>query len=84
MMVAYHIGYLILFSLCVGVFAAADIWWCSFCRLKHYFNLQNEHHQISAAANHNTQRKENKITDVVSHHHSRRLLKMDILMFETC
>ena len=25
-----------------------------------------------------------KITDVVSHHHSRRLLKMDILMFETC
>ena len=27
---------------------------------------------------------QNKITDVVSHHHSRRLLKMDILMFETC
>ena len=25
--------------------AAADIWWCSFCRL-----MQNEHHQISAAA----------------------------------
>ena len=45
----YHIGRLVLSSLCVEVFAAADIWWCSFCRLKH-FNLQNEHHQISAAA----------------------------------
>ena len=27
---------------------------------------------------------QNKITDAVIHHHSRRLLKMDILMFETC
>ena len=51
---------------------------CSTC-----FNLQNGHHQTSPATNPNTQRKENKITDVVSHHHSRRLLKMDILMFET-
>jgi len=31
----YHIGRLILSSLCVGVFAAADIWWCSFCRLEY-------------------------------------------------
>ena len=29
----YHIGRLVLSSLRVGVFAAADIWWCSFCRL---------------------------------------------------
>ena len=50
MLLNYHIGRLVLSSLCVGVFAAADIWWCSFCRLKH----------------------------------SRRLLKMDILMSETC
>ena len=40
---------------------------------------QNEPHQIS-----NTQRTENKTTDVVIQHHSRRLLKMDILMSETC
>ena len=39
---------------------------------------QNQLHQIS-----NTQRTENKTTDVVIQH-SRRLLKMDILMSETC
>ena len=43
----YHIGRLVLSSLCVGVFAAADIWLCSFCRLKQ--NLQNEHHLKPAA-----------------------------------
>ena len=32
----------------------------------------------------NTQRTENKTTDVVIHQHSRKLLKMDILMSETC
>ena len=48
----YHIGYLVLFSLCVGV--------CC-------FNLQNGHHQTSSTANPNTQRKENKITNVVIH-----------------
>ena len=59
----YHVGRLVLSSLCVGDFAAADIWWCSFCT---------------------TQRTENKTTDVVIHQHSRRLLKMDILMSEAC
>ena len=34
--------------------------------------------------NSNTQRTENKMTDVVIHQHSRQLLKMDILMSETC
>ena len=29
MLMNYHIGRLVLSSLCVGVFAAADIWWCS-------------------------------------------------------
>jgi len=28
----YHIGCLVLSSLCVGAFVAAGIWWCSFCR----------------------------------------------------
>ena len=32
----------------------------------------------------NTQRAENKMTDVVIHQHSRKPLKMDILMSETC
>ena len=39
---------------------------------------------ISRSKNSNTQRTENKTTDVVTHQHSRRLLKMDILMSETC
>ena len=58
-------------SLCVGAFVAAGIWWCSFCRQQ-----QNK--------SSNTQRTENKTTDVVIHQHSRKLLKMDILMSETC
>ena len=32
----------------------------------------------------NTQRTENKTTDVVIYQHSRKLLMMDILMYETC
>ena len=40
---------------------------------------QNKPHQIS-----NTQRTENKTTDVVIQQHSRKLLMMDILKSETC
>ena len=40
---------------------------------------QKQPHQIS-----NTQRTENKMTDVVIQQHSRKLLKMYILMSETC
>ena len=36
MLMNYHIGRLILSSLCVGAFLAAGIWWCSFCRLQPY------------------------------------------------
>ena len=83
----YHIGRLVLGSLCVGAFGAAGFRWCSFCRLKlkscasayKTNTTQNQPHQIS-----NTQRTENKTTDVVIQQHSRRLLKMDILMSETC
>ena len=32
-------------------FGAAGFGWFSFCRLKHNFSLQNEHHQIPAAPN---------------------------------
>ena len=34
MLMNYHIGRLVLSSLCVGAFVAAGIWWCSCCRLK--------------------------------------------------
>jgi len=40
---------------------------------------QTQQHQIS-----NTQRTENKTTDVVIQQHSRKLLMMDILISETC
>ena len=40
---------------------------------------QNQPHQNS-----NTQRTENKATDVVNQQHSLKLLMMDILMSETC
>jgi hypothetical protein len=30
----YHIGRLVLSSLCVGAFGAAGFGWCSFCRLQ--------------------------------------------------
>ena len=43
------------------------------------FTTQNQPRQSS-----NTQRTENKTTDVVIHQHSRKLLMMDILMSETC
>ena len=39
---------------------------------------------ISRSKSSNTQQTENKTMDVVIHQHSRRLLKMDILMPETC
>ena len=34
MLMNYHIGRLVLSSLCVGAFVAVGIWWCSFCRLQ--------------------------------------------------
>jgi len=45
------------------------------------FALQAE---TSRTKSSNTQRTEYKTTDVVIHQHSRKLLKMDILMSETC
>ena len=60
--------------LCGARFAS---WSCaSACKTS---TTQNQPHQIS-----NTQRTENKTTDVVIHQHSRKLLMIDILMSETC
>ena len=77
----YHIGRLVLSSLCVGTFVAAGIWWCSFCRLQ---PAKRTPPNTSSNKSSNTQRTENKSTDVVIHQYSRKLLKMDILMSETC
>ena len=77
----YHIGRLALNSLCVGVFVAAGILWCSFCRLQPAKRTPPNNNRNKSS---NTQRTENKTTDVVTHQHSRKLLKMDILMSETC
>ena len=54
---------------------------CSFCRLKPAKRTPPNTDRNKSS---NTQRTENKTTDVVIHQHSRKLLKMDILMSETC
>ena len=76
----------VLFSVrCVLKIGAAGFGLCSFCRLKDsttvlcFSTTQHQSHQIS-----NTQRIENKMTEVVIQQHSRKLLIMDILMSETC
>ena len=40
MLVNYHIGRLVLSSLCVRAFDAAGFRRCSFCRLKHYCSIR--------------------------------------------
>ena len=62
-------------------FVVCGSFWCSFCRLK---PAKRTPPNTSRAKSSNTQRNENKTTDVVIHQHSRNLLKMDILMSETC
>ena len=52
----------------------------SFCRLK---PAKRTPPKTARTKSSNTQRTENKTTDVVIHQHSRKLLKMDILMSET-
>ena len=86
MLLNYHIGRLVLSSLCVGELVRLVLGGVRFCRLKHNCasacntgTTQTQPHQIS-----NTQRTENKVTDVVIQQHSRKLLMMDILMSETC
>ena len=73
----YHIGRLVLSSLCVGDLVRLVLGGARFaCKTN---TTQNQPHEIS-----NTQRTENKTTDVVIQQHSRKLLMMDILMSETC
>ena len=62
-------------------FGAAGFGWCSFCRLK---PEKRTTPNTSRNKNSNTQGTENKTTDAIIHQRSRKLLKMDILMSETC
>ena len=59
-----------------GTYSICGRWCASTCNTD---TTQTQPHQIS-----NTQRTENKTTDVVIQQHSRKLLMMDILMSETC
>ena len=62
------------------VFFYEDGWFSvSFSSACNTGTTQNQPHQIS-----NTQRTENKSTDVVIQQHSRKLLMIDILMSKTC
>ena len=70
----YHIGHLVLSSLCVGAFGEAQ--------LVVLQPAKRTPPKTARTKSSNTQRTEK--TDVVIHQHSRKLLKMDILMFETC
>ena len=62
-------------------FGVAGFEWCSFCRLQ---PAKRKPPNTNRNKSSNTQRTENKTPDVVIHQHSRKLLKMDILMSETC
>ena len=78
MLLNYHIGRLVLSSLCFGDFVRLGL---SGIRVAacNTDTTQTELPQIS-----NTPRTKNKTTDVVIQQHSRKLLMMDILMSETC
>ena len=86
MLLNYHIGRLVLSSLCVGdlvrlVLSGARFagWSTSCASACNTGSTQNQSHQSS-----NTQWTDKKTTDVVIQQHSRKLLMMDILMSETC
>jgi len=68
----YHIGRFVLGSLCVG-----DLVWLGLSSVR--LAGCSLSHQLS-----NTQRTENKTTNVVIQQHSRKLLMMNILMSEIC
>ena len=81
LLMSYHIGRLVLSSLCIGAFVAAGIWWCLFCRLQPTKRTPPNTNRNKSS---NAQRTENNMTDVVTHQHSRKLLKMDIVRSDTC
>ena len=86
----YHICRLVLSSLCVGAFVAAGIWWCSFCGLR---SLRLCWWITTSVVLFSVRCVLELLLRLVfgggrvagfSLQHSRKLLKMDILMSETC
>ena len=73
-MLNYHIGRIVLGSMCVGV----SVWlgWVGACNTD---TTPTQPHRNS-----NTHRTKNNTTNVVIQQNSRKLLMMDILMSETC
>ena len=78
----YHIGRLVLSSLSVGDLVSLVFGGVRFAGLKPAKRTPPNTSRNNRSSN--TQRTENKTTDVVIHQHSHKLLKMDILMSETC
>jgi len=74
----YHIGRIVLGSMCVGV----SVWlgWSGICVAA--CNMDTTPTQTHR--NSNTHRTKNNTTNVVIQQNSRKLLMMDILMSETC
>ena len=70
MLLNYHIGRIVLGSMCVGVSM-----WLGWSGIR----VANRPHRNS-----NTHRTKNNTTNVVIQQHSRKLLMIDILMPETC
>ena len=81
MLLNYHIGRLVLSSLCAGDLVRLVLSGVRFAGLQ---PAKRTPPKTSRTNSSNTQRTENKTTDVVIHQHSRKLLMMDILMSETC
>jgi len=69
----YHIGRVVLGSMCVGDFGVVVLEWYPCCRL-----------QPATAPISNTRQTKNNTTNVVIQQNSRKLLMMVILMSETC
>jgi len=77
MLLNYHIGCIFLGLLCVGV--RVRFGWGGIRTAGSPDTTPAEPHP-----NYNTQQSKNNTTNVVVQQHSRKLLKMDILMPETC
>jgi len=86
MLLNYHIGCIVLGLLCVGVRVRFMLGWYPGCRLKHNSASAGSPDTTLAElhCNSNTQQPKNNTANVVVQQHSRKLLKIDILMPETC
>jgi len=78
----YHIGRIVLGSMCVGVSVLLD--WVGVVSVLQASVCNTDTTPTQPQQNPNTHRTKNNTTNVVVQQHSRKLLMMDILMSETC